>query len=215
MTNVKKQRMQGRKKMHLELGEITEIIKFKHTSETKEDWPVRWASAGCLRRGRQQRLWAWRHQELVPRSFGQSALGLDPGPSRTSTQALKRRGASCLLVLSLGGVATIWSARRRSAESRQSKLGGWRETGCSVPLKPCRTGPLLCNCSVTGPFCLGPGESPAELELRTHRLTLHPCPFHCLSIICSPPRYLFPFPSSVKGQIFSSNEALRQEASSS
>ena len=129
MTNVKKQRMQGRKKMHLELGEVTEIIKFKHTSETKEDWPVRWASAGCLRRGGQQRLWAWRNQELVPRSFSQSALGLDPGPSRTSTRALKRRGVSCLLVLSLGGVSTIWSARRRSAESRQSKLGGGERPG--------------------------------------------------------------------------------------
>lgn len=37
MINVKKKRMQGRKKIHLELEEITDIMKFNHTSQTKED----------------------------------------------------------------------------------------------------------------------------------------------------------------------------------
>lgn len=95
MINVKKKRMQGRKKIHLELEEITDIIKFNHTSQTKED---------CKNSGEPAPDASWkadgRHCEfggtksLFPHLFDQSTLVLDPCPSRTSTWTLKRRGAT-------------------------------------------------------------------------------------------------------------------------
>ena len=158
---------------------------------------------------------------MFPRLFGQSALSSDPCPPRTFTWALKRGGA--VLPASVGpGRVRRGSCWQSACQQRGREEGVCAEqTGQAWEVERARARcasealqnrPLSC---VT-PVCLGLLTKVLQSSnSRTRRPTLHPRSSHHLSIVCCPPRCRFPLPSAVRRQIFSGNEALRQEASRS
>ena len=151
MINVKKERMQGRKKIHLELEAITEIIKFNHTSQAQTD---------CKNSGEPAPMPCERPMADVvnleaPRACFPVYLVRAPlvqilALPELSRGLLREEEPSYLRVLGLGGCAAgaagsqranIGGVRRASVQSRQGRPGRWRGPGRAVLPKPCRTGP--------------------------------------------------------------------------
>lgn len=131
----RKKRMQGRKKIHLELEEIIVIIKFNHTSQTKED---------CKNSGEPAPDASWkgdgRHCEfgvtksLFPHLFDQSTLVLDPCPSRTSTWTLKRKGATLSASVEPGRIryGSCWWPACHHLEHEEEVCTGQKEQAWEV-----------------------------------------------------------------------------------